>query len=825
MAKNSNYQLVIVESPTKAKTIEKFLGSDFVVKSSYGHIRDLQKNNFGVDVQNDFAPLYVIPDDKKEVVSELKKLTKNADCVWLASDEDREGEAISWHLAEVLGLDVNTTKRIVFHEITKGAILDATKHPRVIDMNLVNAQQARRVLDRLVGFELSPVLWHKVKPSLSAGRVQSVAVRILVDREREIFAFKAKSSFATTATFSLQAKDGKNYQLSAELNSRFDDINDAEHFLSLCANAPFSVSSVESKNLTRQPAPPFTTSTLQQEASRKLGMSVSQTMRTAQTLYEAGLITYMRTDSVNLSDTAINACAEVITSSIGKEYHQQRQFKTNTKGAQEAHEAIRPTFIQNRSVEGSPQEQRLYKLIWNRTVASQMADAKIERTSINIASPDPKAKFVTSADVIKFDGFMKLYLEGNDNDDSDEENSVALPGVIQGDALNLVALVSRERWSQRPARYNEASLVKKLEEMGIGRPSTYAPTISTIQQRGYVIKDSREGTPRSFRTLSLQNGSVVRSEGTENTGVEKNKLFPTDIGMVVTDFLLRYFEEVMSYDFTAKVESQFDEIADGQLKWQNVIKDFYNPFHERVQFTMENSQKNRGERLLGVDPKTGKNVYVRIGRFGPMAQIGESDDEQGKTLFSSLRKDQHIETIQLDEALKLFDLPRTVGTFEDKDVVIGTGRFGPYVRHDNKFVSLKKTDDPYTISLDDAILRIEEKREADKNKLIKSFQEDPLLTVLNGRWGPYIAYGKANVKIPKGTDANTLTYQQCIELCQQQNADPNQRKSRASAKSTPSKSSPTKTKEPKEEKILPKSQPSKKKVSKTTTNSVTTKKK
>lgn len=780
MAKNSSYQLVIVESPAKAKTIGQFLGDDFIVKSSYGHIRDLQKNNFGVDVKHDFAPLYVIPDDKKQVVAELSKLASSAQCVWLASDEDREGEAISWHLAVVLGLDVASTKRIVFHEITKGAILKAIKTPRHINMNLVDAQQARRVLDRLVGFELSPVLWHKVMPKLSAGRVQSVAVRILVDREREIIAFKPKSGFSTSATFSLTAKDGKAYQIHAELTPRFEDVDQTEQFMRRCADASFQVSAVESKLLTRKPAPPFTTSTLQQEASRKLGMSVQLTMMTAQSLYEAGLITYMRTDSVNLSDTALEATRGMICATMGEKYHQRRQFKTDTKGAQEAHEAIRPTVFENQTIDGTPAEQRLYKLIWNRAVASQMADAQIERTSISIASPDPKERFIASADVIKFDGFMKLYIEGDDNDDSSDSPTAVLPSVEVGDALTLTSLYSRERWTQRPSRYNEAALVKKLEEMGIGRPSTYAPTISTIQNRGYVVKESREGAPRSYRALTLRDGAVIRSQATENSGVEKNKLFPTDVGIVVTDFLLKQFDEVMSYDFTANVEKQFDEIAEGKLRWQTVIEDFYRPFHHQVDSTMEQSQKSTGERVLGTDPASGEPVSVRIGRFGPMAQIGETTEDGPKPRFASLRKDQHIETITLQDALKLFELPRNIGTFEDKDVIIGTGRFGPYVRHDGKFVSLKKEDDPYTITLAEAIQRIEDKREADRNKLIKAFDQNPDLKVQNGRWGPYIAYGKANVKIPKGTDAAALTYEQCMELCEQQGADPTKKKSRFS---------------------------------------------
>ena len=819
MANKKNYQLVIVESPTKAKTIEKFLGGDYVVRSSQGHIRDLKKNNSGVDVQHGFLPVYVIPDEKQETVAELTKLAKSAESVWLASDEDREGEAISWHLAVVLGLDVETTKRIVFHEITKPAILKAIQTPRHINMDLVDAQQARRVLDRLVGFDLSSVLWRKVKNELSAGRVQSVAVRILVDREREIMAFNAKSGFSVSATFGLD-RAGRKYSFKADLNNRFEDIDKADAFLRLCAGAKFSVSNVESKQLTRQPAPPFTTSTLQQEASRKLGFSPQNTMRIAQELYEAGLITYMRTDSVNLSDTALEASCKAIVGTMGQQYYQRRQFKTNTKGAQEAHEAIRPTDVSVPNIQplsgarddDGNRQAKLYHLIWMRTVASQMADAQIERTTITINTPDPKSHFAASANVIKFDGFMKLYLEGTDSDDQQDEAESQLPGVSIGDNLALNALSSRERWSQRPPRYNEAALVKKLEEMGIGRPSTYAPTISTIMNRGYVVRDSREGVQRTFRSLELVDGQVVRSQASENAGAEKNKLFPTDIAMVVTDFLLEHFAEVMSYDFTANVETQFDEIALGKLKWQSVISDFYKPFHEKIDDTLEHAQRSAGERELGVDPKTGEKVYVRIGRFGPMAQIGETVEDGPKPRFASLRKDQHLETITLQEALKLFDLPRNLGTFEDKDVVIGTGRFGPYVRHDGKFVSLKKEDDPYSITLETAITRIQDKREADQNKLIKKFDENPDVQILNGRWGPYIAYGKANVKIPKGTDAAQLSLADCLKLAEEQGADPAKRKTATSK----SKIAATQTAE---------KQTTKKTVTKSATANVTSKRK
>ncbi len=792
MASPKSYNLVIVESPAKAKTIGQFLGPDYVVTSSYGHIRDLVKNNQAIDVDHNFEPQYVVPDDKEKVVAELTRLARKATAVWLASDEDREGEAISWHLATVLNLPVESTRRIVFHEITKPAILSAITSPRTINMDLVNAQQARRVLDRLVGFELSPVLWRKVKPQLSAGRVQSVAVRLLVEREREIFAYKPTSAFNTIANFTLVDRNGRPHTLLAELGKRFDNEADAQKFIASCAGASFQVDAVEQKLLSRQPTPPFTTSTLQQEAARKLGMSVSQTMQTAQTLYEAGLITYMRTDSVNLSQTALNDAQTVICQSFGKEYHHRRQYKTNTKGAQEAHEAIRPTYMQNRSIEGTATEKRLYQLIWNRAVASQMADAQIERTIISVASPDPKARFVASADIVKFDGFMKLYLESVDDPDDDTLQGT-LPNLDLHTPLTLSSLQSRQRFSQHPPRYNEASLVKKLEEMGIGRPSTYAPTISTIQQRGYVIRESRDGLQRSYITLSLnKDGSVSRQEKVENYGAEKNKLFPTDIAMVVTDFLVQHFADVMSYDFTASVETQFDEIAEGKISWQNVIGQFYSPFHNQVSLTLEDSTRSSGERLLGTDPKSGRNVYVRIGRFGPMAQIGDNPSDNApdapKPIFSSLRRDQHIETITLDEALRLFDLPRTLGSFEDKEVSVSVGRFGPYIKHDGKFTSLKKTDDPYTISLDDAIARIEEKRLADQNKIIKTFEQDSRLSILNGRWGPYIAFGKANVRIPKSANVETLTYEDCLALASDQGADPDKKASRFARKKSDSQS-------------------------------------
>lgn len=786
MAKNdSTYDLVIVESPAKAKTIGQFLGNDYVVKSSYGHIRDLKKNNFGVDVANGFMPEYIIPDDKQTVVSELKKLSKSAKSVWLASDEDREGEAISWHLSEVLGLDAATTKRIVFHEITKDAILNAIKTPRTIDMNLVNAQQARRVLDRLVGFELSPVLWRKVKPQLSAGRVQSVAVRIIVEREREIFSFESQPSFQTIATFIL-SKDGQKYELKAELSKRIKEIDNVTALLEKLRTSSFIIDSVDTKPLVRHPAPPFTTSTLQQEASRKLGFSVSQTMSVAQHLYEAGLITYMRTDSVNLAEAALKTTANVVLSTMGKEYLHTRRYKTNSKGAQEAHEAIRPTHIENQTIEGTAQEKRLYDLIWKRTVASQMADAQIEKTTIRINATAAEAQFTASAEVVQFDGFMKVYAESTD-DDNTEDGVATLPSVAVGDALAMKNIVSREKWTQKPPRYNEASLVHKLEELGIGRPSTYAPTISTIQQRGYVVKESRDGQERKYKQLKLTSKGIEQTEKTEMVGAEKNKLFPTDIGMIVNDFLLQNFDQIMSYNFTADVEKQFDDIAEGKLQWQKVMDDFYKPFHLKVENTMEHSAKNTGERILGVDPKTGKQVSVRVGRFGPMAQIGDADEESDKRRYASLRHDQHVETITLEEALQLFELPRHIGEFEGKEVVIGVGRFGPYIRHNNAFISLKKDDDPYTIELDAAIARIEEKRVADSQKVIKEFAENTEVRILNGRWGPYIAWGKTNVKIPKGTAPADLSYEACKALYDKQVAEGGDVKK--TAKRTASKSS------------------------------------
>ncbi|MCF8371704.1 MAG: type I DNA topoisomerase [Bacteroidales bacterium] len=757
--------IVIVESPAKAKTIEKFLGKDFMVKSSFGHIRDLSKKNFGIDLEKNFEPVYEISPEKKKVVTELKKLTKDADMVWLASDEDREGEAIAWHLYETLNLKPAKTKRIVFHEITKEAILKAVENPREIDMNLVNAQQARRVLDRIVGFELSPVLWKKVKPSLSAGRVQSVAVRLIVEREREIINFQAESLFRVYAYFTVTGNNGKVSELKAELSKRYKRIEEVREFLELCKQAEFKVDDVTKRPTKKSPSAPFTTSTLQQEASRKLGFSVSQTMSVAQKLYESGFITYMRTDSVNLSNLAIATTKSEIEKEFGPEYSKVRNFKTKSKGAQEAHEAIRPTYMSNKTVEGSKQEQRLYELIWKRTAASQMADAQLEKTTVNISISNSQERFVASGEVLIFDGFLKLYIESTDDESENGDDSKSLiPPLSVNQILEYKRIESIEKYSQKPARFTEASLVKQLEELGIGRPSTYAPTISTVQNRGYVVKEDRPGTERNFQYLLLESGTIKEEVKTETFGTEKSKLFPTDIGIVVSDFLLKNFVDIMDYNFTAFVEKEFDEIADGDLIWQKMIDSFYRPFHKLVEHTVETSKAGNGRRELGTDPASGKPVSVRIGRYGPMAQIGENEDEE-KPKFASLRKEQSIETITLEEALDLFKLPRDVGMFEDEKVIVASGRFGPYVKHKNSFYSLKKgEDDPMTIELERAIVLIEEKREADKQKHIKSFDSEPELAILNGRWGPYISYKKKNYKIPKTTEPASLELEDCMEL-------------------------------------------------------------
>ncbi len=754
MAKN----LVIVESPAKAKTIEKYLGKDFTVKSSYGHIRDLASKNISVDVENNFEPIYEISSDKKKLVKELKGLADKAETIWLATDEDREGEAISWHLKEALDLKDGKTKRITFNEITKPAILKAIDSPRDIDSQLVDAQQARRILDRLVGFELSPVLWKKVKPSLSAGRVQSVAVRLIVEREKEIQNFKAESSYRIVAIF--ETPEGKHFR--SVLNSRIKTEKEAKEFLELCKQAYFKVNKIDKKPAKRSPASPFTTSTLQQEASRKLGFSVSRTMSVAQKLYESGRITYMRTDSVNLSDTAMGAIQSEIVKSYGEDYSNPRKFVTKSKGAQEAHEAIRPTNFADHSIDGESAESRLYELIWKRTVASQMSDALLEKSTLHVDTPKEKLKFQTKGELVKFDGFLKLYIEGNDDENVEEEGGV-LPNVEEGDALSYKKIEATERFTHHPPRYTEASLVKKLEELGIGRPSTYAPTISTVQKRGYVEKPEREGKERKYQNLVME-GSDIKSETlTEITGAEKSKLAPTDIGIVVTDFLVENFGKILDYGFTASVEKEFDDIAQGLKNWTEMIRSFYSPFHESVEDTLENSERAKGERLLGEDPKSGKNVYARIGRFGPMIQIGEQEDEE-KPKFASLRKNQSIQTISLEEALELFKLPRTLGEFEGQEVSAAIGRFGPYVRHGKMFVSLKDVD-PLDVTLEQAIELIKEKIEADKNKYINTFDNDGTeIQVLNGRYGPYIKVGRKNYKIPKDKVAEDLSMEDCIEI-------------------------------------------------------------
>ena len=759
MAKN----LLIVESPAKAKTIEGYLGKDFTVKSSYGHIRDLIKSEDAIDIAHNFEQKYEVPADKKQIVSDLKKLAKEADTVWLASDEDREGEAISWHLFETLGLKEENTKRIVFHEITKPAIMRAIENPRKIDYNLVNAQQARRVLDRLVGFELSPVLWKKVKPSLSAGRVQSVAVRLIVDREREVNKFTSEAAFKIVAIF------GKGKEaFKAELPERYARQEDAEKFLQDCISADFDVKSLDTRPAKRSPAAPFTTSTLQQEASRKLGYSVSRTMQVAQKLYESGHITYMRTDSVNLSDTALNAASDEIISAYGNKYHHQRKYKTKSAGAQEAHEAIRPTYFNNHSIEGDSSEKRLYDLIWKRAIASQMSEAQFEKTTAKISISTRKEELVANGEVMKFDGFLKVYLESSDDDDDNQQEgeNAMLPPLSKGQRLALQEMSATERFSRPPARYTEASLVKKLEELGIGRPSTYAPTISTIQNRGYVVKEEREGKQRAFRVLTLKAGNIHKEEKTENTGAEKGKLFPTDIGAVVNDFLVLYFKGIVDFNFTASVEKQFDEIAQGLKEWTHMIRTFYDPFHKDVESTIQTAVKATGERELGAHPVNGKKVSVRIGRYGPFVQVGESatEAEPDKPLYASLRSGQSIETISLEDALELFKLPKKVGIFEDKDMTVAIGKFGPYVRHNSAFYSLPKEIDPHDLSEERAIELILEKRKKDAEKLMKAFDEDPSVKILNGRWGPYIEFGKLNVKIPKGKEPLELTFEECKAL-------------------------------------------------------------
>lgn len=786
--------LVIVESPAKAKTIEKFLGKDFKVMSSYGHIRDLKKKAFSIDIAHDFKPEYEIPADKRSLVSQLKEEAAKADTVWLASDEDREGEAIAWHLYEVLKLKPEHTKRIVFHEITKSAILNAIEHPRSIDINLVDAQQARRVLDRIVGFELSPVLWRKVKPALSAGRVQSVAVRLIVEREREINAFKSEAAYKVTALFLVPDADGKQAELKAELPRRFKTKAEAQQFLEHCRSARFTISDITTRPLRKSPSAPFTTSTLQQEAARKLGFTVAQTMMIAQRLYESGMITYMRTDSVNLSEFALHSSRETITHLMGERYVCTRHFATKTKGAQEAHEAIRPTNMDNPKIEGTHQEKRLYELIWKRTIASQMADAELEKTTVTIHISNQDDVFTATGEVVKFDGFLRVYRDSKDDDaDLHEDEAGLLPPLQKGQELTASEITATERFSQHPPRYTEASLVRKLEELGIGRPSTYAPTISTIQQREYVIKGDKPGEERPYNILSLRNGQITDATHTEITGAEKSKLMPTDTGLVVNDFLTEYFPDILDYNFTATVEKQFDEIAEGEKKWTGVLHTFYDKFHPSVESTLAaKSAHKAGERVLGTDPQTGKQVSVKIGRFGPVAQIGVAGENE-KPRFAQLRKDQSIETITLEEALDLFKLPRTLGEQDGQAVTVGAGRFGPYVHGFGIYVTLPKELDPMSVTLDEAVSLLKGKMEADAKRHIKKFDEEPELEIMNGRYGPYIAYKGNNYKIPSGIEPADLSLASCLELVKLQEEKTTARKKRPAKGTAAHENKPAKT--------------------------------
>jgi len=761
--------LVIVESPAKAKTIEGFLGKDFIVKSSYGHVRDLEKSGFGIDIEENFLPKYVISEDKKKLVKELEALSNKAETVWMASDEDREGEAIAWHLVEALNIKKEKLKRIVFHEITKEAILNAIKTPRDINENLVNAQQARRVLDRLVGFELSPLLWKKVKPALSAGRVQSVAVRLIAEREKEIENFSISNNYKVTADFNLQ-KDSKTYSLNSELNKRFEKSEQAKSFLEKCINAQFSIKNIETKPAKKTPSPPFTTSTLQQEAARKLGFSVSKTMVVAQQLYESGKITYMRTDSLNLSDMALNAAKKEITSFYGKEYAQTRKYTTKSKGAQEAHEAIRPTYMNQHGIDGDDAQKRLYEMIWKRTIASQMSDALLEKTNVDVSISTTPEMFIAKGEIVKFDGFLKVYIESSD-DESDENQKGLLPPLSLGDSLQVDIINATQRFSQHPPRYSEASLVKKMEELGIGRPSTYAPTISTIQKRGYVVIETREGKERQFQQFSLVNGVVTDKKKKEIFGYEKNKLFPTDIGNLVNKFLTDNFEQVLDYNFTALVEKEFDEIAIGKLVWQDMVRKFYNPFKEHLNNVEKTAERVKGERLLGQTKDTHENVYVKLGRYGPMIQIGESDNDK-KPRFASLLKGQSIDNISFDDAMELFKLPRTVGVYENENIIANVGRFGPYLSFKKAFYSLPKTEDPLKITLEKSIEIILLKKEKEANKLIKEFSENKNVKVLNGRWGPYISIGKENYKIPKDKTPQKLSLKDCLSIVEEAKKTP-----------------------------------------------------
>ncbi|MCS7054466.1 MAG: type I DNA topoisomerase [Ignavibacterium sp.] len=774
MAKN----LLIVESPAKAKTIESYLGKEFIVASCYGHIRDLSKKNMGIDIKNGFTPTYKIPEDKAKVVKELKKLSEKADYVWLATDEDREGEAISWHLKEVLELPDKKIKRIVFDEITKNAIQQAVANPRNIDYNLVDAQQARRVLDRIVGFELSPILWRKIRTKLSAGRVQSVAVRLIVEREREIDSFVPESRYKVTAIF--LTNNGKTQILKAELPEFLKDESEVKEFLNKCKSADFIVDSVEKKPFKRSPAPPFTTSTLQQEAARKLRFSVSKTMLIAQRLYESGHITYMRTDSVNLSDFALSAAEESIKKDFGSEYSQPRKYQTKSATAQEAHEAIRPTDFSKESIPGSKDEQNLYQLIWKRAIASQMSDAQLERTTINIKISNTNNYFVAKGEVILFDGFLKVYLESSDEESEENGFDSILPSVKNGDQLELKEITATERFTRPPARYNEASLVKKLEELGIGRPSTYAPTISTIQKRGYVLKEDREGKEREYKVFQLDDKrTITEFTKTEIYGSEKQKLFPSDLAMLVTDFLMKHFPQIMDYQFTAKVEEELDEIALGKIKYQEMLSEFYPTFHSKVEETIETSDRVSGERILGIDPSTGKTVSVRMARFGPVAQLTNPNDPNEAPVYAGLRKDQKLETITLEEALELFKLPRVVGELDGKEIIASIGRFGPYIKYDNKFISIKNKFDPHTITLEEAISVIDEKQKADSEKYVKIFDEDPKYQILKGRWGVYLRAGDKNVKLPKDRDPLSFTFEEVVKLAEESSSSKSKKRKKS----------------------------------------------
>jgi DNA topoisomerase-1 len=775
MSKN----LVIVESPAKAKTIESYLGKEFLVTSCYGHIRDLSKKNMGIDIKKGFVPTYKIPEDKAKVVKELKKLSEKAEHVWLATDEDREGEAISWHLKEVLELPEEKIKRIVFDEITKKAIQEAVANPRKIDYNLVDAQQARRVLDRIVGFELSPILWRKIKTKLSAGRVQSVAVRLIVEREREIDSFVPESRYKVTALFITDTDNGKNQILKAELPGFLKDETEVKEFLSKCKDADFIVDSVEKKPFKRSPAPPFTTSTLQQEAARKLRFSVSKTMLIAQRLYESGHITYMRTDSVNLSDFALASAEETIKQDFGNSYFQPRKFQTKSANAQEAHEAIRPTDFSKESISGSKDEQNLYQLIWKRAIASQMSDANLERTTINIKISSSDEYFVAKGEVILFDGFLKVYLESSDEETEENGFDSILPPVKNGDILEMKEITATERFTRPPARYNEASLVKKLEELGIGRPSTYAPTISTIQKRGYVHKEDRDGKERNYKVFQLTNSKAIEEfNKTEIFGAEKSKLFPSDLAMLVTDFLMKHFPQIMDYQFTAKVEDELDNIAVGKIKYREMLNEFYPDFHDKVEHTIEKSERVSGERILGVDPVTNKTVSVRMARFGPVAQLTNAENPDETPVYAGLRKDQKLETISLEEALELFKLPRVVGELDGKEIIAAIGRFGPYIKYDNKFISIKDKFDPHTITLEESISVIEQKQKADSEKYIKIFEEDENYQILKGRWGIYLKAGDKNVKLPKDRDPKSFTFDEVVKLAEESTTSTKSRKRR-----------------------------------------------